>query len=138
MKSHKKKLNHVGIFTSRGKKVSIKSHSRRTRGGKRVVVKSYVRMSGKRGMKKEKPSSGSEFKKLKEKSPYGELAEKRLHTFQGPEEDEMFDMKRDIGDKITESKRKVKSSIKDEELTGIEKKLDKFLRKYGYKYKKYV
>lgn len=96
-----------------GRKFSIKSHSRRTRGGKRVVVKSYSRRAGGRGVsKKKKEFSGADFKRRKDLlSPYGEPIEERLHTFQGPEEDGVFDLRRLIGDSITTHKRKIKKSF---------------------------
>lgn len=136
----RRRVSATETLATRGRKVSIKSHSRRTRGGKRVVVKSYTRKAGSKVKRqKTKASSGSEFEKRKNQSPYGEPIEKRLHTFQGSDEDKGFDLKRFIGDSITEHKRKVKKYLsKDKELNRVEKGLDKFLRKHGYQYKKYV
>jgi len=135
----RKRRTATETLATRGGKVSIKSHSRRTRGGKRVVVRNYTRHAGRKSIKKNKPSSGTEFENLKNRSPYGEPSEKRLHTFQGSDEDTFFNLRRFLGDKITEQKRKVKKHIsKDKELNKVEKMLDKFMRKNGYKYKKYL
>lgn len=135
-----KRIKAAETLATRGRKVSIKSHSRRTRGGKRVVVRSYSRHAGgKTKRPKTKESSGSEFEKLKNQSPYGEPRTKRLHTFQGSDEDTDFAFRRVMGDKLTESKRKVKEYLsKGKELNKVERGLDKFLCKYGYSYKKYV
>ena len=76
---------------------------------------------------------------MKNRSPYGEPITKRLHTFQGAVEDALYGMKRLIGDKVTERKRKIKEHLtKDKELNTVEKRLDKFLRKNGYQYKRYL
>ena len=64
MRKHKRKYSET--LATRGKQVSIKSHSRRTRGGRRVVVKSYTRKAGlKKTRKSYEPLSGTEFESLK-------------------------------------------------------------------------
>lgn len=141
MRKHKH-VTQKETLATRGRKVSIKSHSRRTRGGRRIVVKSYTRKAGLRNKahnaKSYEPSSGTEFENLRNRSPYGEPITNRLHTFQGAVEDALYGMKRFIGDKASERKRKIKEYIaKDKELNTVEKRLDKFLRKNGYQYKKY-
>ena len=132
----RKKVKIYGTLI-KGGKVSIKSHSRRTRGGRRIVVKSYSRRAGskKRGSKK----SGKEFETLKNTSPYEKRADERLHTFQGTDEDMGFNFKKTIGDAITNYKRKLrKHASKKKDLNKVEKVLDKFMKKHGYSYKKYL
>ena len=92
------------------RKVSIKSHSRRTRGGRRIVVRSYRRGVSIKGLKS-KAQSKTEFEHLKEMSPYGEHITKRLHTFQGDDEDGLYGIRRYSGDKITEHRRKLRKLV---------------------------
>ena len=136
-----KRVRPTETLATRGKKVSIKSHSRRTRGGRRVVVRNYTRKAGGKNKSKtvNNPSSGTEFEALKNRSPYGEPITKRLHAFQGAFEDGPYNMEKTLGDKVAEHKRKVKEHFdKDKELSKVEKVLDKLLRKNGYQYKKYL
>lgn len=137
----RRRIKPTETLATRGRKISIRSHSRRTRGGRRVVVRSYTRKAGGKNKSRVAPkaSSGAEFEKRKNRSSYGETITKRLHTFQGAFEDGLYNMKKTLGDKVTEQKRKVKEHFtKEKKLNKAEKVLDKFLRKNGYQYKKYL
>ena len=101
------------------KKVEVKSHSRKTRSGKRVVVKSYERgASGRASHAQEvskKSGSGAEFERLKKKlTPYGDRAKKGLKTFQANAEDVLTQYKeklsQQVKDKYKDAKRYAKSS----------------------------
>lgn len=101
------------------KKVEVKPHSRKTRSGKRVVVKGYERgVSGSASHAQEvakKSGSGTEFERIKEKpTPYGDRAKKGLKTFQANAEDVLTQYKdklsQQVKDKYKDAKRSVRSS----------------------------
>lgn len=101
------------------KKVSVKPHSRKTRSGKRVVVKGYERVAG-GGVSHaqevaKKSGSGAEFERLKNKlTPYGDRAKNGLKTFQANAEDVITQYKdklsQQVKDKYKDAKRSAKSS----------------------------
>lgn len=101
------------------KKVEVKPHSRKTRSGKRVVVKGYERgASGSVSHAQEvakKSGSGTEFERLKKKlTPYGDRAKKGLKTFQANAEDVLTTYKeklsQQVKDKYKDAKKAAKSS----------------------------
>lgn len=101
------------------KKVEVKTHSRKTRSGKRVIVKGYERgTSGSVSHAQEvakKSGSGTEFERLKEKlTPYGDRARSGLKTFQANAEDLLTQYKdklsEKVKDKYKDAKRYAKSS----------------------------
>ena len=99
------------------KKVEVKSHSRKTRSGKRVVVKGYERgVSGSISHAQEvakKSGSGGEFERLKKKlTPYGDRAKKGLKTFQANVEDVLTQYKEKLSQQVKDKYKDAKKSAK--------------------------
>lgn len=117
-RKRKTKTRTLGYLKVR-KKVEVRPHSRRTRSGKRVVVKGYERgvscsVSHAQEVAK-KSGSGTEFERLKKKlTPYGDRAKKGLKTFQANAEDVLTQYKeklsQQVKDKYKDAKRSAKSS----------------------------
>lgn len=99
------------------KKVEVKSHSRKTRSGKRVVVKGYERgVGGSVSHAQEvakKSGSGTEFERLKKKlTPYGDRAKKGLKTFQANDEDVLTQYKEKLSQQVKDKDKDAKKSTK--------------------------
>lgn len=101
------------------KKVEVRPHSRKTRSGKRVVVKGYERsIGGSVSHTQEvakKSGSGTEFERIKNKpTPYGDRAKKGLKTFQANAEDVLTQYKdklsQQVKDRYNDAKRHTKET----------------------------
>lgn len=137
------------------KKVEVKPHSRKTRSGKRVVVKGYERGAGGSVSHTQevakKSGSGNEFERIKKKlTPYGDRAKSGLKTFQANAEDVLTQYKEKISQKVKDKYKSAKDTIrqhtrkKSSEKKIIGKRWNKFdvamqdfMYSHGSNYKKY-
>ena len=133
------------------KKVEVKPHSRKTRNGKRVVVKGYERGAGGSVSHAQevskKSGSGNEFERLKKKlTPYGDRAKKELKTFQANDEDALTQYKeklsQQVKDKYKDAKKSKKTSPKKKDVPGkrwnkFDVAMQDFMYAHGSNYKKY-
>lgn len=99
------------------RKVSVKPHSRKTRSGKRVVVKGYERgVGGNVSHAQEvdkKSGSGTEFERLMKKiTPYGDRAKKGVKTFQANAEDLLTQYKDKLSQQVKDKYKDAKESTK--------------------------
>lgn len=122
------------------KKVEVKSHSRKTRSGKRVVVKGYERgASGSVSHAQEaakKSGSGVEFERLKNKlTPYGDRAKKGLKTFQANAEDVLTQYKDKLSQRVKDTYKDAKRSAKSS-ASFVGGQISKTIKHYTRKPKK--
>lgn len=99
------------------KKVEVRPHSRKTRSGKRVVVKGYKRgIGGSVSHAQEvakKSGSGAEFERIKNKpTSYGDSAKKELKTFQADSEDTLTQYKDKLSQQVKDKYKDDKKSTK--------------------------